>query len=62
MREYTVYFQFMGKKLKKSYYAESEADARRQLNEELRIDKVERQRTTINNCMDIMEDVLGITK
>lgn len=53
-KEYTIYFRFMGKKMRKSYIAESAEEAKEKFRKELIIDAVKCLPSEINNIADAL--------
>lgn len=60
--EYTVYFEIFGKKMKHTFMAENEIDARSQMIDKLKIIKIVRSKTSFNEAVDVMEDMFKFLK
>jgi len=62
MRNYTVYFELFGKKLKVSrILAENEADAKRMVSDKIQFHKVEIDTSDpFNQCMDVADGISGV--
>lgn len=57
-REWTVYFQIGGRKMKRNLTAETEAEAREKLLAEIKIDAVRVAPTGFNKVLDGVADLL----
>lgn len=59
-KDYTVYFEIYGKKLKVIILAESESEARQLVKDKIIFHKIEKTKSAFNECVNSMEDILNI--
>lgn len=57
MYHWTVYFEFLGKKMKIKIDAKSEDEARQEIYKRLTIHKVEKVKDDFNEVMDMMDQL-----
>lgn len=55
MKQYTIYFEIFGKKMKTTIYADSIADAKNKLKEKIIFHKIEE-----NNPIDFLQNLFGM--
>jgi hypothetical protein len=60
MREYTVYFDCFGKKMKTKVLAKSDADAKQQVIDKIVFVKVESEKSAFNSLVDMMDDTINM--
>jgi len=59
MKDYTVFFEVFGKKLKVTILAENEAKAKQSVLDKIKFHKVEVSKTEFNEAPDLMTDFLN---
>lgn len=59
MRNFTVYFEIYGKKMKATVLAESEEKAKKSIQDKIIFHKVEKANEEFNKSMDLMDDMLN---
>ena len=62
MRNFDVYFELYGKKMKARVMAENENDAKKEVEKKIIFHKVEKPKEEFNESMDIMDNILNILK
>lgn len=62
MRNYMVYFEFLGKKQRIKILAESEAAAYDEVLQKLKIHKIEKMNEEFNQCMDMLDGAINVLK
>jgi hypothetical protein len=62
MRNFDVYFELYGKKMKCRVMAENENDAKKEVEKKIIFHKVEKPKEEFNDCMDIFDNILNILK
>ena len=62
MRNFDVYFELYGKKMKARVMAENENDAKKEVEKKIIFHKVEKQKEEFNESMDILNKFLNILK
>ncbi len=62
MRNYDVYFEVFGKKIKTRLLAENEEQAKKQVLDNIVFHKVEKPIEEFNKCMDILDKTIDILK
>ena len=55
MKQYTIYFEIFGKKMKTTIYADSEIEAQNKLKDKIIFYKIEE-----NNPIDFLQNIFGI--
>ena len=55
MKEYTIYFEIFGKKMKTTIYADSISEAKNKLKEKIIFHKIEE-----NNPIDFLQNIFGM--
>jgi hypothetical protein len=58
MKDYTIFFEIFGKKLKVTVLAENEASAKQAVLDKVKFHKVEVAKTLFNDSTDFLEDFL----
>jgi hypothetical protein len=59
MKNYTIYFEFYGKKMKTTIMAENEEKAKELVKSKIIFDKVEKSKDKFNQAIDMMDDMLN---
>jgi hypothetical protein len=59
MRNYDVYFELFGKKMKTRVIAENETDAQQKIFLSIIFHKLEKPKEEFNECMDMLDDVIN---
>ena len=62
MRNFDVYFEIYGKKMKARVMAETEKLAKEEVKNKIIFHKVEKPKEEFNESMDIMDNILNILK
>ncbi len=62
MRNFDVYFEIYGKKMKVRILAETENDAKKEVEKKIIFHKVEKPKEEFNDSMDIFDNILNILK
>lgn len=62
MRNFDVYFEIGGKKMKTRVIAENEEGAKKEVQNKILFHKIEKPKEEFNEVMDIMEDILNSIK
>lgn len=62
MRNFDVYFELYGKKMKARVMAENENDAKKEVEKKIIFHKVEKPKEEFNESMDIFDKILNILK
>ena len=62
MRNFDVYFEIYGKKMKVRILAETENDAKKEVEKKIIFHKVEKPKEEFNDSMDIFDNILNIMK
>lgn len=62
MRNYDVYFELYGKKLKKRVLAKSEADAKKQIANDIVFHKTVKANEEFNEVVDIIDNIIDTFK
>jgi hypothetical protein len=62
MRNFDVYFELYGKKMKARVMAENENDAKKEVEKKIIFHKVEKPKEEFNDSMDIFDNILNILK
>jgi len=62
MRNFDVYFEIYGKKLKKRVLAENEDDAKKQIVNDIIFHKSEKPKETFNDVVDILDNIADAFK
>lgn len=62
MRNFDVYFEIYGRKMKAVIMAENEEKAKDALKEKIRFHKIVKSKDEFNLCIDIINDAIDILK
>ena len=62
MRNFDVYFEIYGKKMKVRILAETENDAKKEVEKKIIFHKVEKPKEEFKDSMDIFDNILNIFK
>ena len=62
MRNFDVYFEVFGKKMKTRVIAENETEAQKQVLDKIIFHKVKKPNEEFNQCMDMLDDVINVLK
>jgi hypothetical protein len=62
MRNFDVYFEIYGKKMKVRILAENENDAKKEVEKKIIFHKVEKPKEEFNDSMDFFDNFLNILK
>lgn len=61
-KDFVVYFEFYGKKMKTTVLAENEHDAKNKVKEKIKFHKVEKANSDFNKCMDTIDELNDFIK
>ncbi len=62
MRNFDVYFELYGKKMKARVMAENENNAKEEVYKKIIFHKIEKPREEFNKCMEVLDSVLNALK
>jgi hypothetical protein len=62
MRNFDVYFEIYGKKMKVRILAENENDAKKEVEKKIIFHKVEKPKEEFNDSMDIFDNIINTFK
>lgn len=62
MKEYEIYFEVFGKKMKTKVYAENEENAKQKVLSKVIFHKVEKVKSDFNKAADVFDNIMNILK